>query len=157
MTTSVHLIWINILLQKSLFQYIMLLKYCPKKRGQTWCYRHPPPPPPNRCHTLDKKRHHWSTCYWPPCCAVAQLPPTWLTRHQWSKATHGPSKKQVEDPPGPRACGRIWMLEPEWHWVELLTACEPFHACTLAVAAPGCNVFAHTLPDKTCWHHTSIR
>jgi hypothetical protein len=44
--------------------------------------------------------------------------------------TRGPPKKQVEDPPGPHACGRICELGLEWRGVKLMAACGPFHTGT---------------------------
>ncbi len=41
-------------------------------------------------------RNSHFTC-WPPCCPVAQLPPSWLTCQWRSAGIFGPPKKQVED------------------------------------------------------------
>ncbi len=50
----------------------------------------------------------WRIC-WPPCCAVAQLPHTWLTCQWQSTGTRCRPKKQVKNPPSPRR-----VVDPKW-------------------------------------------
>ncbi len=78
--------------------------------------------------------------------AQLQLPSTWLACQWRSTSTHGlPYDVHM----GESACryrnGMEWSC---WLLVDL----SPL--ALLAVSALGCHVFAHTLPDKTCRHHT---
>ncbi len=99
------------------------------------------------CHPIGDEKH-LCTC-WPPCCAVAELPPTWLTCQWRSTGTGGLPKKQVKDPPDQRARGRICVLVPERRGVELQAACGPFNAGTLlAVSAHGCHSLQTTFQNS---------
>jgi len=51
---------------------------------------------------------------------ISSASSTWFTCQRRSAGPCGPPKKQVTDPPGPYACGRICILGPEWRGVELL-------------------------------------
>jgi hypothetical protein len=72
--------------------------------------------------------------------AQLQLPSTWLTCQWRSTNTHG----------FPCARGRICVQVPEWHGVELLAACGPFHTSTAGSLSTWLPRLCPHPSDKTC-------